>query len=119
MASDVFEIRENDTFTWMVKVKIPAANNKHEVKKIEATFNVLPQSDVDTLVTNPETRDPVAFLQKALVSVNKALTVRDVEGNALEDDEDRNAVILTKSTFLGPLIDAYAEGIMGYKAKNW
>lgn len=112
----MFVLREESTFDWTVKAHVPVQGKKTLVK-FEATFNVLDQEMIEELVVNPDTRNVGRFLESALVSFSD-LPVHDSNGNELEDDEERNRIIRRNPIFADALVEAYAEGVSGHKAKN-
>lgn len=112
----MFVLREDSTFDWTVKAHVPVGGKKTLVK-FEATFNVLDSEMIDELVVNPETRNVGRFLASALVSF-RDLPVQDGDGNEIEDDDERNRIICRNPIFADALVEAYAEGVSGHKAKN-
>jgi hypothetical protein len=112
----MFVLREESTFDWSVKAHVPMGGKKSLVK-FEATFNVLDQEAIEELVINPETRNVQRFLESALVSFT-GIPVQDADGNEIEDADERNRIIRRNPIFADALVEAYAEGVSGHKAKN-
>lgn len=112
----MFVLREESTFDWTVKASVPV-DGKKSVIKFRATFNVLDNETQRELVVDERTRDVVRFLDAALVRFAD-LPVQDSNGNEITSDDERNRIIRRNPIFASALVDAYAEGIMGYKSKN-
>lgn len=112
----MFVLREDSTFEWPVKASVPVDGKKSKVQ-FRATFNVLDSETQNELVVDEETRNVGRFLELALVRFCD-LPVQDGAGNEITDDEERNRIIRRNPIFMSALVDAYAEGILGYKSKN-
>ena len=112
----MFVLRSNDTFDWPVKAWVPQ-DGKRRALQFMATFNQIPSATIGELVSDPETRDTGKFLEMALVSFS-GFDVQDEAGNPIEDNETRNEMVRTNTLFIEPLLDAYAAGALGHKAKN-
>ena len=111
-----FVLKQHDHFDWPVKVQVPRAG-KRELVKFHARFNLIDAETADELLASEETQDPIEFLRKSLVKYWD-LTVHDEDGEPVEDDEERNRIIISNPIFANGLIKAYGEGSLGKNLKN-
>lgn len=112
----MFVLRDGSTFDWKVKASVPE-NGKRRPLEFDATFRLLDSDTIDELVANPETRDTKKFLERALVRFT-GFRVEDENGDEVTDDQIKNDMICKSPLFIEPLLDAYAAGAVGHKAKN-
>lgn len=112
----MFEMRELDTFKWPAKAKVPQ-DGKYISVPFEATFKVLSQDEINTLIGDDPEGGSLRVLREALISF-EGFPVKDADGELIEDDEDRNAIILNKPYFVNALSEAWASGISGRRIKN-
>jgi hypothetical protein len=106
----MFVIKQNTTFDWPVKARMPEGG-KHVTVTFTAQFRV-----IDHKYVEEHRGDPAAMLRKALVDFEG--DVLDAEGQPVTDPQARCDIILAQSNFLDALSNAYAEGLLGYEAKN-
>ena len=112
----MFVLKEESTFDWNAKAMVPI-DGKRKAVQFMARFNILDMDRQDELLGNPETRDVKQFLEAALVKFWD-LNVQDAQGNEIEDDSERNAIISKNPIFIEALTDAYGIGVLNYKPKN-
>jgi len=112
----MFELREVSTFVWPAVAKVPQAGKYIKVE-FEATFKVLSQPEIAALIGDDADGGSLRVLREALVSF-KGISVVDADGDAVEDDDERNEMLLSKPYFVNALSEAWASGISGRKVKN-
>lgn len=112
----MFVLKNEMQFDWPVKTKVPEGK-KLVPLKFQATFNVVDQDVADELLVDDDTRDPKRFLHKALVRF-EGFDVVDADGDKIDDDDERNAMIIVNPMFNEALLKSYLAGIAGYRAKN-
>ena len=108
----MFKLKEEETFRWPVKPRVPNGVGKYQSVSFVATFKVLSMEEI----TNTDSDDDgaaVALLKRTLVSFAE----EDFEVEA-EGDEERNALLLSKPYMIRPLLDAFNKGLSGYRSKN-
>ena len=113
----MFTLRDDETFDWPVKPKVPV-NGKYETLKLTATFNVLSSDDINTMLDTDDGGSIKALLNRALVSFKAEFPVQDSSGAEITDDEERNALLLSKPYMIQATMDAFQSGLTGFKAKN-
>jgi hypothetical protein len=100
-----------------VRARVPGENSKHQTINFEAEFKLMDQGVVDDLIVDMESRDVDKFLELALVRY-WGFDVINAEGEVVEDDDEKNAIIRKKTVFIEALFNAYSAGVLNYKAKN-
>lgn len=107
----MFTLKEEETFKWPVKPRVPVAG-RHETVSFTAEFNVLSMDEI-TALDGEDDNAATALLKKALVRFEGENFKVDAE-----DDEERNALLLSKPYMIRPLLDAFNKGLSGYRSKN-
>lgn len=113
----MFTLKEEETFKWPVKPKVPVGVGKYETVQFTAVFNVLSSEEIEAISPDPRKDDDektvTNFLRRILSSFEDETFPVDAEG-----DEERNELLISKPYMQRPLIDSFNKGLSGYKAKN-
>ena len=112
----MYELREQDTFTWPAKAKVPADGQYISVS-FNVTFKVLSQPEISALIGEDDAGASLRVLREALVSYS-GFPVKDSSGRDVDDLEERKDIILGKPYFVNAISEAWASGISGRRIKN-
>jgi hypothetical protein len=112
----MFELREQETFTWPAKAKVPVDGTYLNVP-FNVTFKVLSQPEISALIGDDDAGASLRVLREALVSYS-GFPVKDANGRDVDDTEERNDILLSKPYFVSALSEAWASGISGRRIKN-
>jgi hypothetical protein len=112
----MFELREQDTFSWPAKAKVPV-NGQYQTVPFDVTFKVLSQPEISALIGEDDPGASLRVLREALISFS-GFPVKDINGEEVEDLEERKDIILSKPFFVNAISEAWASGISGRRIKN-
>ena len=113
----MFVLKEVEEFEWPVKVTVPKNGGKRESVKFMARFALQDSETTQRLVQDPETRDYGELLRLAVIKTWD-LEIQDEAGDTVEDDDERNRILLGNVLFRNATFDAYSKGCAGKGGKN-
>lgn len=114
----MFVLKAEDKFTWPVKAKTPDSG-KFKTVTFEAVFNILPQTEITTLMGDEgdESAGTLRVLDAALVSFT-GIDVTGYDEEPVADDDERKEIIFRYPFMVSALSEAFAAGTAGRRTKN-
>ena len=124
-----FVLKQSDSYTWPVSIKLPANGGKREKQTFEAEFKRLPQSRINEIqllvqqrikasergedtgegITDQSIADEVLVGWEGIV---------DGDGEAVSFNKGTKAQLLDVPMMAGALIEAFFESLVEAKRKN-
>ncbi len=109
-----FTIRKEHTFRHKVTVRVPV-DGGFSNETFTAVFKVLPKDKAEELLERVKDAPDVGLLREILVGFED---VMDEAGNAIEYSDETRDLLIGIPYVAIPLIKAYHEANLGFRAKN-
>ena len=124
-----FVLKQSNSYTWPVSVKLPADGGKFEKQTFDAQFKRLPQGRINEIQVDVQTRIKASERNETLEggisdqSIADELLVGwsgvvDGDGDEILFSEELKEQLLDISTVASAIIVAYFDSLTGSKAKN-
>jgi hypothetical protein len=124
-----FVLKQSDSYTWPVSIKLPANGGKREKQTFEAEFKRLPQSRINEIQMLVQQRIKAAergedtgegitdqsIADEVLVGWDGIV---DGDGEAVSFNKGTKAQLLDVPMMAGALIEAFFESLVEAKRKN-
>lgn len=110
-----FSITAKHEVDWPVTCSVPLDGGKHGVLKFHATFEILPQEEVDALEAPDVAKFDQVLLDRVLVGWRD---LPDADDGTVEFTPENKAAALRWPFIRAGLIEAYRAAVQGRKAKN-
>jgi hypothetical protein len=112
----VFKLKQSDSYSWPVKVQLPASGGSHEDHTFDAEFKRVSQTRIKLLAEQIENRDisDQDLCKEILLGWNG---IQD-EGKEIPFSETARNQLLDIQCVAGAIVAAFFESISGAKRKN-
>jgi len=109
----MFKLKTEHTYSWPVTVQIPADGGKFTKSTFDATFKVIPQDRIDTILRGGNVDSEL--LREVTIGWKG---VQDEDGNELPFSEDARDKLLSIPYARAALVEAYLDSLAGSRRKN-
>lgn len=124
-----FVLKQSATYSWPVTFRMPTDGGKYEKQSFDAEFKRLPQSRINEIQLEVQTRlkaaergEPCEVDISDMSIADEVLAgwsgVVDGDGDEVAFSESCKAELLNVPGLAGSIIEAYFESVQGKKSKN-
>ena len=111
----MFTIREEHSFTWPVRVRVPSDGGKHRIESFNAVFREIGQERLDEILNGAEGAVDAALLRDVVTGWEG---VKDEDGNDVAFDDEKLQLFVRVPYVRAAMAEAFMDAMTGRKAKN-
>jgi hypothetical protein len=110
----MFVLSQKGSYSWPVKIEVPASGGKHDKQSFDAEFKRLPQSRIQELYAGEGTSDK-KFVSEVLVGWKG---IQDEKGEEVPFSQEALEHLMEVPQMAKNIVFSYMESIAGSKIKN-